>query len=392
MDIKRIDVDAHIQENRYTWTTRMSEKKWGDRIPQIKELTTDGSGTLMGAGGMYLVEETEKPREGWYLDGVLKSPYPSICQAAMPDRETLPGRWEDVPKMVWEPNARLKAMDRDGVEKVVLYPNNSGPAGDGFQGLEPDLEADCVRAYNDMMAEDILGASDRFIPLAILPYSDIERTVGEMEYAVKRGHKGVVMISAPHQRGMPHLNERYWDPLWAMAQELDVPVNFHGSGGSYKMKMDPMPGTSSRLARALAGGTGFSLQAQFFCNFLFSGIFERFPSLTFVVAESGVGWVPYVLEACDHEWEQYRLYEQGHPQKPSEVFKKHCYVDFWYEQAGLQYRHVIGVDRIMWETDFPHPTSIWPNSSEYVTVTLEDVPEDEQRLLLYQNAERVYKV
>ena len=119
---------------------------------------------------------------------------------------------------------------------------------------------------------------------------------------------------------------------------------------------------------------------------------NRFPGLQFVVAESGVGWVPYVLEMCDHEWERCRLSEHGHPTRPSELFRQHGHVDFWYEQKGLAYHHVIGADRIMWESDFPHPTSIWPNSSRYIEGSLGDVSPEDREKILAGNAKRVYRL
>ncbi len=385
MEYELIDVDSHVQERPDCWTSRMSKAKWGDRIPHIGVVENPEF-------ALYMVSPTAKKREGWFIDGQPRSPFPSICHAAMPDRETLPAVWDEVPKMVYDARERLKAMDRDGVGAQAFYPNSAGPAGDALQALEPDLEEECARAYNDMLVDEFLAVSPRFIPLAIMVYSDIRRTVAEVERSVKRGHKGVVMISTPHQRGLPHFNDRYWDPLWATVQDLGVPVNFHGSGGSAKMLFDILPGTSSRRSRAIRGSAGFSLQAQFFCNFLFSKVLDRFPGLTFVVAESGLGWVPYVLEACDHEWEQCRLYDHGYPTRPSDLFRRNCYVDFWYEQVGLQYRHVIGVDRIMWESDFPHPTSIWPESRKHVELSLKGVPEDERRQILVENAKRVYKL
>ena len=145
-------------------------------------------------------------------------------------------------------------------------------------------------------------------------------------------------------------------------------------------------------SRAFAGTIGFNLQAQFISYVLFSGILNRFPDLQFVVAESGVGWVPYVLEMCDHEWERCNLSEHGHPVRPSELFKGHGYVDFWYEQKGLAYHHVIGSDRIMWESDFPHPTSIWPNSSRYIEGSLGHVTQQEREMILAGNAKRVYRL
>lgn len=374
MNYNCIDVDAHCQEHEGTWTTRMSATKWGDRIPQIKD---NGDGT-----------------ESWYIDAKpAASGKVALCHAVMPDRETLPTRWEDVPKSVYSPSDRLAAMDEDGIDAAVLYANISGTSAETFQGREPEFEEACVRAYNDMLAEEWLPAApERFIPLAVLPYSDIERTVGEFTRAIGNGLKGCVTLSAPHQRGLPHFNEPYWEPLWNAADEMGVPIHFHGSGGAMKMRLEIPPDVTTRRHRALTGSIGFNLQAQFYSNLLMSGMLDHHPTLTFVCAESGLGWVPYVLEMTDYEWDKCQLWKHGMPRKPSDVFKDQCYVDFWYERAGLAYREAIGVERIMWESDFPHPTSIYPESQKWIDWSLTGVPEVERRMILVDNPSKVYKL
>ena len=370
MTYRPVDVDSHVQEKRDCWTSRMSESRWGDRIPHYIEMP-DGQ-------EVFLLDGKSTP-----IGQVLQ------CHSVMPDRETLPARWDEVPKSVHFARERLKAMDQDGVEIEVLYPNAAGPSGSHFQGKDADYEAECVRAFNDMAVDEWLAVSNRFVPLCLLPYSSMDRTVAELRYAVERGHLGPVVFSTPHERGLPHFNDRYWDPLWASAQDLNVPINFHGLGGSNKMRWASMQGTSYRRARALSGGGGYGLQAQCFSNLLFSGVLDRFPRLVFVCAESGLGWVPYVLEACDYAWERSGLRSQGQS-KPSELFKRQIYVDFWYEKAAFHLLDYMGPDRIMWESDFPHPTSLWPNSMKTIEWTLEGVPEADRRLILVENGRKVY--
>ena len=368
-DYKRIDVDSHIQEKPNTWTSRMSKAKWGDLIPHVADI--DGE-------------------DRWVINGQVRG-YLSLCPAVMPDRVTLPTRWDDVPPSVYEAHARLKVMDEDGVDAEVLYPNVAGPSGQSFNGTDPEYELECVRAYNDFLIEEIYEAApDRFIPLAIPPYSTIERTVEEVRRAVKRGHKGVILYSTP---ALVHHSDPYWDPLWATAQELEVPVHYHGGAGGPKMMLDLPPDTDDRRVQAALAGANLGLQAQNFANFLISGILDRFPGLTFIGAESGLGWVPYVLEACDYEWEQCKLYKDGLTRKPSDAFRTQCYIDFWYEHSGITaYRDYIGVDRIMWETDFPHPTSLHPETNRFREMAFEGIPEDEKHMILAENPVRAYRL
>jgi uncharacterized protein len=131
-EYKRIDVDSHCQEKPDAWTSRMSKAKWGDRIPQIVE--KDG-------------------REVWMCDGrVMMNGWLSLCHGVIPDRKSLPTHWRDVPSIVYTADGRMRAMDRDGVSAQVLFPNTAGVGGEAFMmRMDPELQKDCVRAYNDYL-------------------------------------------------------------------------------------------------------------------------------------------------------------------------------------------------------------------------------------------------
>ena len=131
---------------------------------------------------------------------------------------------------------------------------------------------------------------------------------------------------------------------------------------------------------------------QFLPNLIFSGNLERYPRLKWVCAETGLGWVNYALEACDHEWERRRLWTEGVITRPSEQFRRQMYVCFWFEKVGLESRHTIGIDNIMWQSDYPHNTSTYPDSWATVERTLVDVPAEERERLLYANAQNLYEL
>jgi uncharacterized protein len=132
--------------------------------------------------------------------------------------------------------------------------------------------------------------------------------------------------------------------------------------------------------------------AQLIPNLIFSGILDRYLRLRWACAETGFGWVSYVLEACDHEWQQRRLWTQGVKSRPSEVFRRQIYVDFWYEKAGIELRDLVGVDNIMWESDYPHIAATYPRSWSFVEESLAGVPEVERKKMCYGNALRLYGV
>jgi uncharacterized protein len=272
----------------------------------------------------------------------------------------------------------------------VLFPNDPVQSATFFQG-DAEFELACVQAYNDGLAE-WRQLSDRYIPLAILPYlSGVEAAAKEAERAMKKGHRGVVMLAEPSRTrpGLTHFNDTWWDPLWSTLQDLEVPVHWH-SGAGLRITIPRWKGYTANQGQAMGPAGSFSTQAQFIPNLIFSGVLDRFPRLKWVCAETGVGWVNYVLEACDHEWERRHLWTQGFVTRPSELFRRQIYVDFWYETAGIELRHLVGIDNIMWESDFPHSTSTFPESREFVERTLKGVPQNERDQLLYGNALRLY--
>lgn len=396
-----ISCDSHAQLDKDAFTSRMSATKWGDRIPHIVE-TTDRA---------HMSEPVDYPVERWVVNGrVVDIRGVSNCPAVMDDpmRTYHPQRWEEVPRRVYDPLERLKVLDSDGVDGEVLFPNPPVQNATFFQG-DAELELACVQAYNDALAE-WQEASDRYIPLALIPYlNGIEATVAETERAVKKGHRGILMVIEPSLavkgradflgitganaalKGLPHFSDPYWDPLWAVCQDLAVPIHWHANGGIMLRAPHWEGFTRGEEIVSLSPGI-FTVPAQFLPNLVFSGILDRYPRLKWVWAETGIGWAYYVLEACDHEWERRHLWTEGIRTRPSELFKRQIYGVFWFEKAGVELRHLIGLNNLMWESDYPHNTSTYPGSWEFVERSLAGVPEEERKQLLYGNALRIYNL
>jgi len=385
MEIKYglISCDSHAQPDKDAFTSRMSQAKWGDAIPHLTE-TTDKANMAVAF---------DRPVQRWVVNGQVVGNRGVVnCPTVMNDpmRKYFPQHWDEVPSYVYNPVDRLSALDKDGVDAEVLFPNDPVQSGCFFQG-NAEFELDCVRAYNDTLAE-WREVSERYVPLAVIPYmSGIDATVAEVQRAVHKGHRGIVMLVEPSQNleGLKHFNDPYWHPLWATCQDLDVPIHWH-AGGGLRLTMPRWSGYTRNQEQAVGPSGGFSVQAQFIPNLIFSGVLDRYPRLKWVCAETGLGWVNYILEGCDHEWERRHLWTEGILTRPSELFRRQIHVDFWYESAGIQQRHSIGIENIMWESDYPHSTSTYPESWEFVKRTLAGVPEEEQKLLRYGNAMRVY--
>jgi uncharacterized protein len=369
-----ISVDDHVQEHPEVWTQRLSKAKWGERIPHV-ERQADGT-------------------EMWVADGQkIDLPGVALAGAVMPDRAREPQRWEEVPKVASVPAERLAAMDVDGVDYSVLYPIVAGLAGETFGRLtDPELELACVQAYNDWLIEEWASVSKRFIPQCIVPLFPVEATVNEIKRAVAKGHKGVVYPSVPMMlRDVPHINEPVYDPIWATCQDLDVPVCFH-AGATRAIQFPPYAGFSPELAAAMEAITRPVSSVLIVANFLYSRILFRFPQLKVVFAETSLAWGAYEMELADHQFERQRLHTEGYDMLPSELFRRQCYLTGWFDKTGLQTRQYIGVDNLLWSTNFPQGTSTWPNSREVIGRCFEGIPDDERRQVLIDNAAKLYKL
>ncbi len=370
-----ISVDDHVQEPPDLWTQRLSASKWGDRIPHV---ATREDGT-----------------EYWVVDGEpLPIPGVALAGAGMPDRALEPQKWEDVPKLAYDPEARLEAMDAGGIDYSVLYPTVAGLAGETFGHItDPELELACVQAYNDWLIEVWAGASDRFIPQCIIPVLPGDVAATEIRRAVAKGHRGVIFPAVPmHLReGLPHINEPDYEPIWATCAELQVPVCL-GAGSSREMLFPAYPDLSPGLAASLEAMTRPISSVQVVANFLYSQILARHPELKVVFAETSLSWCAYELETADHQFERQRLHQEGYEFKPSELFHRQCYMTGWYDRMAIETRSYMGIDNILWSTLMPLSTSTWPNTQDYLIKSFEGVPEDERAQMLWGNAAKLYHI
>ena len=359
----------------------MSATRWGDRIPQVVEIERDGRavqrwtsyGRLAGSG------------EG---GGVCNCP--ALMGAPFPH---FPQRWEDVPRAAYDPGDRLGALDTDGVDAEVLF--QGGGPGSAFESGDPEYELDVVRASNDALTE-WTHVSDRYLPLVLVPYlSGVQTMKQEIDRAiVKGGHRGV-NLTADMSDPLPHLTDRSWDPIWDACQELGVPVNFHGSAGinvGVGKRDARWVGFTPRQGHSASVTTSCVTPAQIIPQLIFSGITQRFPRLKIVFAEAGIGGFAHAATVCDHVWEVRHLWTEGIASRPSETVARQMFANFWFEAAAVQLEETIGTDNIMWETDLPHIPCNYPQSWEASERALRDVPAQDRRKLLYENAARLYGI
>jgi predicted TIM-barrel fold metal-dependent hydrolase len=374
-----ISADDHVQEPPDLWTKRMAKRRWGDRIPHLER----------GLNGS----------ECWLVDGqVLLDGRVARAGAFMADRNELPMRWEEVPRAAYVPAERLLAMDAAGIGRSVLFPLVAGTAGEAFGRLQdPELELDCVQAYNDWLIEEWAATSDRFIPQCLVPVSPIEATVAEIHRAVGKGHRGVVFPPAPWtMRDVPHVGEPDWDPVWATCEELHVPLCLHAGGAP------PMPyAPSAPLAEAAQAVRTPLANACVAAIFLFSRVVLRHPQLKVVFAESGLGWASAYLVWADHQFEADGLAREGyvadgvaHPGyelTPSQLFHRQCYVTGWFESVA-PFAPYLGSDHLLWATNLPLANSTWPHTGETIERCFRDVSVETRDQVVWGNAAKLYGI
>lgn len=378
-----VDVDSHIIETPDIWTSRVS-KKWGDLVPHVKR---SGKRNL----------------ERWWIGDIRLPTVASLAHAGW--HEFPPGHpptLEEAHPASWEPNARLKHMDLNGIHAQVLYPNLVGFQSEAFMRMpDRDLGLECARAYNDYLIDFCSADPQRLLPVMWLPFWDIEASVAEIARSTKRGHRGIVFGGDFPAVGLPALTDKHWDPIYAAAQDHGQSINFH-IGFSDKT-VEQSRAIQAKVAGDKAGFVKESSltllgNASDIADVILGGVCHRFPRLNFVSVESGASWLPYLVEIMDWQWQNsgaFKAYPER--QMPSDYFRRQVYGSFWFESAMLKRTLEVFPDNMMFETDFPHPTSLSPGPgslAESPRKVLDDhlagVPDDILAKVLHGNAARVY--
>jgi predicted TIM-barrel fold metal-dependent hydrolase len=377
-----IDADAHVVEPADLWLSRTG-RAHADKVPHV-------------------IFNEQKKRHEWYIGNQYLTLAPAGAVAGW--REAPPANpksFEDAHPGALDVGERLKVMDQQTVWAEVLYPNVGGFGSGQFMKIDDlGLRNDCVRAYNDFLTEWASPRPERFVTVCAVPFWDVRACVDEVIRAYGQGHRAVLFTGKPDVWwGQPHIADPYWTPLWDTATQLGIPISLHAGGG------DPAEGWRKSGFAGLPARTRFTAtsigeffgSAQTITDLIFGGVLERHPDLKFVVVESGIGWVPFLLELMDYQFVENRVAEVSPELRmlPSEYFRRQVFSCFWFEQIGpARLLDAIGADRVMFETDFPHPTSLWPPSAavRQVQTCLQDKPEEVQRKIFFENAANLYGI
>ena len=300
------------------------------------------------------------------------------------DRIAATGLYEDQARGIMrtsDPELRIRDQELDGVDGEVIY----GILGACQRAEDDEIAAAMVKIYNDFAADFCRARPERFAMIGILPQDSPTATAAEVHRCQTLGLRGVEL---PVTETMMPLWHPDWEPLWGAVAETGLPLHMHTIGGHVDTRF--VKGREQYLRWLAAHISCFQLSmADHVSSIIFSGALERYPDVRVVIGESGLGWIPYLLERMDYEWEdQFQNLELR--MKPSEYWQRQMFATFQQDDVGLELIDRLGRNNVMWGSDFPHPDGLWPDSREFLDRMFEPLPHELRRKITYDTAVEVY--
>jgi len=376
MTVRVMSADSHmdlIYLPPDTFTARMPAR-WGDRVPRVAE--RDGlkvwiSGDdVLGPYGVYGPGVTGGKRGRILAEAGFAS-----------GKQTRPS----------DPTQRREDQERDGVEAEIIYGIIGISRGImGNKGLgDPALLAGVYHAYNQYIAEFNRSMPGRYFGLGCLPNHDGQAAADEVRHCADLGLKGLLFV--PWGSAMPAWHEM-WEPMWSAAEDANLVLSFHvfeGGGATvgYEVKGIRHP--------AVVGSWTVVAPMQMdeiLVSVILSGVCERHPRLKLVLGESGIGYLPYILERLDDTYEERLADDLQLPLPPSAYFKRQIYATFQKDFHGVRAMAEIAPDNVMWGSDYPHRDGTWPFSGKAIEEQFRGIDEAIQKKMLWENVRRLYGI
>src|SRR5580704_14269738 len=284
----------------------------------------------------------------------------------------------------WDPVERVKDMDIDGVDAEVLYVG--GPLG----SKDPELRLNSVRGYNRWLSDYAGHAPGRLLGVAAIPIDTPERAAEEIRFAASQ--PGLVSGYIPL---FPGPDEDYgnpkWDVMWKAFLDADIPIGLHVGG---RRPGTPAVNIYESAPRFMTGLVMSKLtMAEAVSELIHGLVMQRFPDLKFVAVEGQIGWISFFQYYSDHLWEKHRYWTKSElKEPPSHYFRRQVFATFMEDPVGLRERHHIGIDNIMWASDYPHSETTWPNSKSLTDEWFTPYGDEDKAKILWQNCARVFKL
>ncbi|MBM2812616.1 MAG: Amidohydrolase [Chloroflexi bacterium] len=376
-----ISGDSHCDFVPERWTARVAAR-WRDRAPRLVKLANGDDGLL--------VENRPPHTPGLQITGTSY------------DKHDLLGVTYDGPG-TGAPDQRLREQDQDGVDAEVMYTHPVYP--NLWRGIKDDEPYRAmVRAYNSFLGEEYCAyAPDRLLAIGVLPTTGVDDAIDEMEFCARVGLKGVCLYAFPNGKGYPSPDD---DRFWHTALSMRMPITAHTQGGTTRfVREGPVFQYKRPPKNAGPGRDPVNLMVRFASEnaiaplqLAFAGVFDRFPTLRVYWAETQIGWLPYCLSQIDDNYERNRYWAERDwgleplPRRPSEYLTRHSLWGFMKDPFGVRMRHDIGVDALLWGSDFAHAAGDWPNSMEVVDEIFDGTPADERYKMLAGNAIEFFRL
>lgn len=373
--IKIVDCDTHITEAPDLFTTR-APAKYKSKVPFVRRVNgVDrwfvGDRDFGSLGGNVIRGDNNK------LLGRLA--FPTI---------------EEGHQGAFDTKTRLQAMDDMGVHAQICFQNSGVTQAGALMALgDNELAVTILKIYNDAAAERQQESGDRLFTMAHLPLWDKAAMEAEGERALDMGLKGFVLPDTPERLGLPSFLDDYWTPFLDMCNDRGAPINFHLNAA-----IDPgvltWKGFDFEQALSVVA-TMFSIgNAATLGNWMVSGRLDRHPKLKIGLIESGMGWVPFAVEAMEHQFsEMLPNKSKVLTRRPWEYWRDHFWCTYWFETVGpQQLLNIIGEDKVLFETDFPHPTSLYPGVQSHILKTLGGYTPETRKKVLQTNATKLYNL
>ena len=382
-----ISVDDHVVEPPGIWQDRLTGRDL-EAAPRVLADTCETIYDPMTRAVRY-IKGGEGPVVDWWLYENTAKPIPMVvaCAGYPFEEHTIEAiAYADMRPGCYDPKARLADMDLNHTERSLCFPYVTRFAGQWFlEATDKDLALRCVQAYNDWMVDEWCGdTAGRLIPLGLVPLWDADLAAAEVHRNAARGMRAITFTEMPSNLGLPSIHDpsRFWDPLFRACDETGTVVCMHIGSGSKMADVSPF------APRAANTALTFAMAQTSLVEWLVSGNLVRFPKLKIAYSESQIGWMPFILERLDKVFE-HREYAGMDPiitEPPSSYMAGRVYGSFFDDEVGIASRHIIGVKQLVFEIDYPHQDTTWPNTSAVVEKMAAMVTPAELECILRTNA------
>ncbi|HAM46721.1 MAG TPA: hypothetical protein DCO73_03180 [Alphaproteobacteria bacterium] len=299
------------------------------------------------------------------------------------DRMAEQGLYADQSKGIMRPTVpelRAKDQDLDGIAGEVVY----GILGAANRLEDPEVTACVLHIYNEWLSDFCKAIPGRFAGVGCISSLSPDDAARELREIAALGLKGAELGLSHDMLPMWH---HEWEPVWQASAETGVPVHLHTIGPPIDNRW--YGDTKTRRPWFATHMTGFQINMlTVLAGVIFGGALERHGDLKVVIGESGIGWIPYVLERMDYEWED--QFKDVVPRPPSEYWYGQMFATFQLDRTGIENLHRIGVNNVMWGNDFPHPDGVWPDSQDLLSEQFAGIDAATVRKVTYENAARLY--